>query len=87
MTDKTEGHSLHLRYRCEFDHYRGSSTSCALEAKTELDGLVLCEKHALEAQLEGQIECWRAMFAHIELWSRGRQSAETGRRSQRAPRG
>jgi hypothetical protein len=35
-----------------------------------VDGLVLCERHALEAKLEGQIECWGEMLFHIELWSR-----------------
>ena len=36
----------------------------------EVDGLMLCERHALVAKLEGQIECWRAILAHIDLWSR-----------------
>ena len=35
-----------------------------------MDGLVLCERHALEAKLEGQIECWNEMLFHIDLWSR-----------------
>jgi hypothetical protein len=35
-----------------------------------VDGLVLCEKHALETKLEGQISCWAEMLIHIELWSR-----------------
>ena len=62
-------HSPQQRYRCEFDHYC-RSTPCVREAKVELDGLMLCEKHALEAKLEGQLECWRGMLAHIDLWSR-----------------
>ena len=70
MSDKkTEAHILQQRYRCEFEHLFGS-TSCEREAKVELDGLLLCEKHALQAKLEGQIECWRAILAHIDLWSR-----------------
>jgi hypothetical protein len=36
----------------------------------ELDGLMLCEKHALEAKLEGQITCWNGILAHVDLWSR-----------------
>ena len=28
------------------------------------------ERHALEAKLEGQIECWDGMYFHIDLWSR-----------------
>jgi len=39
-------------------------------AKVELNGLMLCEKHTLEAKLEGQITCWEAMLAHLDLWSR-----------------
>src|SRR5215203_3604626 len=66
---KTEGRRLQQRYRCESDHLFGSM-SCEREAEEELDGLVLCERHALQAKLEGQIECWRAILAHIELWSR-----------------
>jgi hypothetical protein len=30
----------------------------------------LCERHALEAKLEGQIECWDGMLFHIDLWSK-----------------
>jgi hypothetical protein len=51
------------------------SSSCSEPAKEEVDGLLLCERHALEAKLEGQIECWEEMLFHIDLWSR-----EAGRR-------
>ena len=68
---KTEAHTLQQCYRCEIDqyHYYGT-TSCVREGMVEVDGLMLCERHALEAKLEGQIECWRAIVAHIDLWSR-----------------
>ena len=66
---KTEAPTLQQRLRCEFDHLFGRM-SCEREASVELDGIVLCEEHALQAKLEGQITCWRAMLAHIELWSR-----------------
>jgi hypothetical protein len=59
--------------RCQIAHLPGnspSSSSCAQPAKEEVDGLLLCERHALEAKLEGQIECWEEMLFHIELWSR-----------------
>ena len=53
------------------------STTCSVEApcrakaaKEKVDGLLLCERHALEAKLEGQIECWGGMLFHIDLWSR-----------------
>jgi hypothetical protein len=39
-------------------------------AKEKVDGLLLCERHALEAKLEGQIACWGEMLFHIDLWSR-----------------
>jgi hypothetical protein len=59
--------------RCQIAHLPAnspSSSSCAEAAKEEVDGLLLCERHALEAKLEGQIECWEEMLFHIELWSR-----------------
>jgi hypothetical protein len=59
--------------RCQIAHLPGnspSSSSCAEAAREEVDGLLLCERHALEAKLEGQIECWAEMLFHIELWSR-----------------
>src|ERR671913_356369 len=60
------------RQRCQMAHVRGKppSSSCAEPAKEMVDGLVLCERHALEVKLEGQIECWGEMLFHIELWSR-----------------
>ena len=42
----------------------------AKAAKENVDGLVFCERHALEAKLEGQISCWEEMLFHIDLWSR-----------------
>ena len=60
--------------RCQIAHLPANSpssesSSCAEAAKEEVDGLLLCERHALEAKLEGQIECWEEMLFHIELWS------------------
>jgi hypothetical protein len=58
--------------RCQIAHSPGNSpsSSCAEAAKEKVDGLLLCERHALEAKLEGQIECWEEMLFHIDLWSR-----------------
>jgi hypothetical protein len=57
--------------RCQIAHLPGKScSSCAEAAKEKVDGLPLCERHALEAKLEGQIECWAEMLFHIDLWSR-----------------
>src|SRR4051812_24920172 len=61
--------STERRYSCEVYHLFGG-TPCAKAAKEEVDGLVFCERHALEAKLEGQISCWDEMLFHIDLWSR-----------------
>jgi hypothetical protein len=52
--------------RCQIAHSPGKSpsSSCAEAAKEEVDGLLLCERHVLEAKLEGQIECWADSGAH-----------------------
>jgi hypothetical protein len=62
-------HSTERRYSCEVYHLFGGAP-CANAAKENVDGFFLCESHALEAKLEGQIECWRGMLFHIDLWSR-----------------
>jgi hypothetical protein len=43
---------------------------CTEAGKVSVDGLVFCERHALEVKLEGQITCWDEMLFHIDLWSR-----------------
>ena len=64
-----QGNSSERRYSCEVYHLFGG-TPCAKAAKENVDGLVFCERHALEAKLEGQIGCWEEMLFHIDLWSR-----------------
>jgi hypothetical protein len=54
---------------CEIYHLFDGA-SCVEAAEEEVDGLLLCERHALEAKLEGQISCWEEMLFHIDLWSR-----------------
>ena len=40
--------------RCQIGHVRGKSPSfCSEAAKENVDGLDLCDGHALEAKLEG----------------------------------
>src|SRR5829696_2211084 len=71
--NKEQGPQARDYSRCQIGQVPGkspSSSSCAEAAKEEVDGLLLCERHALEAKLEGQIECWGEMLLHIELWSR-----------------
>jgi hypothetical protein len=54
---------------CQINYLFGGA-SCPEGAQEKVDGLLLCERHALEAKLEGQISCWGEMLFHIELWSR-----------------
>jgi hypothetical protein len=67
--NKAQRHSSENRSPCEINYLFGGA-SCVEAAKEKVDGLVLCERHALEAKLEGQIECWNEMRFHIDLWSR-----------------
>src|SRR5215208_8116444 len=67
--NKAQRYSSENRSPCEINHLFGGA-SCVAAAKEKVDGLVLCERHALEAKLERQIECWGGILFHIELWSR-----------------
>jgi hypothetical protein len=70
--NKAQGHSQEKGSRgsrCEINHLFGGAP-CPKAAKEKVDSLLLCERHALEVKLEGQIECWGGMLFHIELWSR-----------------
>jgi hypothetical protein len=49
-------------------------------AKEKADGLLLCERHALEVKLEGQISCWGEMLFHIDCGP-GRQPVEAAKMS------
>jgi hypothetical protein len=68
-TNRAQGHSSQERSPCQINHLFGGA-SCAEAAEENVDGLLLCERHALEAKLEGQISCWGEMLFHIDLWSR-----------------
>jgi hypothetical protein len=71
MRENKERREAQERSRCQIGHVPGKPpSSCAESPKEMVDGLVLCEKHALETKLEGQIKCWAEMLIHIELWSR-----------------
>ena len=67
--NKPQEHSSERSYSCEFNHLFGGAP-CARAGEEIIDGLLLCERHALEAKLEGQIECWGGLLSHIDLWSR-----------------
>jgi hypothetical protein len=66
---KAQGHSPEKRSPCEIEHLFDGA-SCVEGAEEKVDGLLLCERHALEVKLEGQISCWGEMLFHIDLWSR-----------------
>src|SRR5215217_7790461 len=66
---KAQRHTSEERSPCQINHlFEGAA--CVEGAKEEVDGLLLCDRHALEAKLEGQISCWGEMLFHIDLWSR-----------------
>jgi hypothetical protein len=67
--NKPQEHSSEEHYYCQINHLFGGAP-CAKVGEEIIDGLVLCERHALEAKLEGQIECWGGLLSHIDLWSR-----------------
>jgi len=68
--NKSQEHTSGRRYYyCEINHLLGGA-SCVEAAKEKVDSLLLCERHALEAKLEGQISCWNEMLFHIDLWSK-----------------
>jgi hypothetical protein len=67
--NKSQRHTSENRSPCEIDHLFDGA-SCWQEAEEKVDGLLLCERHALEVKLEGQISCWGEMLFHIDLWSR-----------------
>jgi hypothetical protein len=78
MRDKEERRNAAEQSYCQIAHLPGKpSTSCSGCAQEDVDGFLLCERHALEAKLEGQIECWGGMIFHIDLWSR--EAARRGR--------
>jgi hypothetical protein len=59
------------RCQIEIAHFAGKPPpTCAEPTKEMVDCLLLCQRHALEAKLEGQIECWAEMLFHIDLWSK-----------------
>ena len=67
--NKPQGHTTQKRSPCEINHLF-DGVSCVEAAEEMVDGLLLCERHALEVKLEGQISCWGEMLFHIDLWSR-----------------
>ena len=67
--NKVQRHTSENRSPCQINHLFGGAP-CPKAGEETIDGLLLCERHALETKLEGQIECWGGMLFHIDLWSR-----------------
>jgi hypothetical protein len=67
--NKPQRHRREKRSICDVGHLFDGA-SCVEAAKEKVDGLLLCERHALEVKLEGQISCWHGILFHIDLWSR-----------------
>ena len=67
--DKPQRDTSEERSPCQINHLFDGA-SCVEAAEEKVDGLLLCERHAIEVKLEGQISCWGEMLFHIDLWSR-----------------
>ena len=59
---------LRGRSRCEFECTL-KGYYCGDVSAVRLDGLRLCRRHAARLRLEERVTYWRAMLAHVELWS------------------
>ena len=68
----SDGYIQHRRFQeeshCEFERTL-KGLCCAENGEVRLDGLRLCERHADRLRLEEREVYWRAMLAHVELWS------------------
>jgi hypothetical protein len=59
---------LRRESRCEFERTL-KGEYCPEDGEVRLDGLTLCSRHAYRLRLEERVTYWRAMLAHVELWS------------------
>jgi hypothetical protein len=53
---------------CEFERTL-KGEYCTENGEVRLDGLMLCNRHAGLLRLEERMAYWKAMLAHVELWS------------------
>jgi hypothetical protein len=64
----TQNRGFQVESHCGFERtLRGEY--CTENAEVKLDGLRLCERHASRLRLEERATYWRAVLAHIRLWS------------------
>jgi hypothetical protein len=61
--------------RCEFERTL-KGECCSEKGCVELEGLWLCERHAYRLWLRERAAFWRAILAHIRLWSGEARSRE-----------
>ena len=62
-------------HRCEFERTL-KGEYCEEKSEVRLDGLRVCERHAYRLRLEERVAYWRAILAHIRLWSGEARSRE-----------
>jgi hypothetical protein len=55
-------------HRCEFERTL-KGEYCPEDGEVRPDGLTLCNRHAERLRLEERVTYWRAILAHVELWS------------------
>jgi hypothetical protein len=74
----------HIQYRgtksearCEFERTL-KGEYCPENGEVKLDGSMLCNRHADRLRVEERVTYWRAMLAHVELWSG--EARSTGRK-------
>jgi hypothetical protein len=63
--------------RCEFDRTL-KGEYCPENGEVKLHGSMLCNRHADLLRVEERVTYWRAMLAHVELWSG--EARSTGRK-------
>jgi hypothetical protein len=62
------GGPLGVGSRCEFERAL-EGEHCGEAGEVGLDGLWLCGRHADRLRLRERVAYWRAILAHVDLWS------------------
>ena len=63
--------------RCGFENALGGKF-CGERSEVGLDGLGLCGRHADRLRLQERVAYWRAILAHVELWSEEARRRDRG---------
>ena len=64
-------------FRCEFERTL-KGEYCPENGEVKLDGSMLCNRHADRLRVEERVTYWRAILAHVVLWSG--EARSTGRK-------